>query len=241
MAIVLFSGFGLANGQTVPNKTSNEITSSTSNLIEATNQYKASSRELLNIQETEISKASAKLEQLRTLVSEGLVAKAELAAAEEEFAELRGKMAATQREIADSDARVTQIKAEQLTANQAAAHLKLTAKQYGTVSSTAMMMRYNGPAAWSLGSLDTIQTYFSSKFGHPLPTSAVGQSATHNRLGYDHHNAVDVALHPDSPEGRALISYLQMQGIPFLAFRGAIPGVATGPHIHIGSPSHRLS
>jgi len=50
-----------------------------------------------------------------------------------------------------------------------------------------------------------------------------------------------VALHPDSAEGRALIGFLQARGIPFLAFRGAVPGVATGPHIHIGSPSHRLS
>ena len=33
-------------------------------------------------------------------------------------------------------------------------------------------------------------------------------------------------------EGRA--------GIPFLAFRGAVPGKATGPHIHIGFPSHRF-
>jgi len=49
-----------------------------------------------------------------------------------------------------------------------------------------------------------------------------------------------VALHPDSPEGKGLIKYLQDQGIPFLAFRAAIPGVATGPHIHIGNPSRRL-
>jgi len=59
-------------------------------------------------------------------------------------------------------------------------------------------------------------------------------------LGYDHRNAVDVALHPDSAEGKALINHLQNQGIPFLAFRAAVPGVATGPHIHIGNPSHRI-
>jgi hypothetical protein len=35
------------------------------------------------------------------------------------------------------------------------------------------------------------------------------------------------------PEGRALIKFLRSEGIPFLAFRGPIPGVATGPHIHI--------
>jgi hypothetical protein len=103
------------------------------------------------------------------------------------------------------------------------------------------MLRYNGLSGWSLANLGNVQAFFAGKFGHALPTSAVGQSSTHNRLGYDHRNAVDVALHPDSSEGQALINYLQAQGIPFLAFRGAIPGVATGPHIHIGSPSHRLS
>ena len=239
--MALLFGCGLANGQTLSSKTSNVVNSS-GELIEATNGYKASSKELLTIQETEVSKAAAKLEELGTLVSEGLVAKAELEAEEQKLVVLRGQLQATQKQIADSDTRVAQIKAEQEFAKkQATAPVKLIAKQYGTLSTTALMLRYNGPVAWSLGSLDTIQNFFSSKFGHSLPTSAVGQSATHNRLGYDHRNAVDVALHPDSTEGRALIAYLQGQGIPFLAFRGAIPGVATGPHIHIGSPSHRLS
>ena len=43
----------------------------------------------------------------------------------------------------------------------------------------------------------------------------------------------------ESLEGRALLDYLQRNGIPYLAFRSAIPGTATGPHIHIGRPSHR--
>jgi hypothetical protein len=235
-------GYDLANGQTPSSKTSNPTTSSSGDLIEATNEYTASSKELLTIQEMEVSKATAKLEELRTLVSEGLVAKAELEAEEQKLDALRGQLQATQKQIADSDNRVAQIKAEQeLRKKQSAAPVKLIAKQYGTLSTTAMMLRYNGPVAWSRGSLDTIQNFFSARFGRSLPTSAVGQSATHNRLGYDHRNSVDVALHPDSTEGRALINYLQGQGIPFLAFRGAIPGVATGPHIHIGSPSHRLS
>jgi hypothetical protein len=240
--MALLFGCSWANGQTLSSKTSKVITSSSGELIEATNEYKASSKDLLAFQETEVSKAAAKLEELRTLVSEGLVAKAELEAEEQKLVALRGQLQATQKQIADSDTRVAQIKAEQeLAKKQATAPLKLIGKQYGTLSTTATMLRYNGLAAWSLGNLDTLQNFFSSKFGHPLPTSAVGQSATHNRLGYDHRNAIDVALHPDSTEGRALINYLRDQGIPFLAFRVAIPGVATGPHIHVGSPSHRLS
>ena len=52
---------------------------------------------------------------------------------------------------------------------------------------------------------------------------------------------MDVGINPTSTEGQALIAYLQANGIPFGAFRQAIPGVATGPHIHIGMPSHRLA
>jgi hypothetical protein len=242
LVIALLICCGLASGQTTFSKTANGVASSSGELIEATNEYKASSKELLTIEETEVSKAEAKLEDLRALVSEGLVARVELEAEEQKLVALRGQLQATQKQIADSDTRVAQIKAEQeLAKKQASVPVKLIAKQYGTLSTTAMMLRYNGLAAWSLGNLDTIQNFFSATFGHSLPTSAVGQSATHNRFGYDHRNAVDVALHPDSTEGRALINYLQGQGIPFLAFRGAIPGVATGPHIHIGSPSHRLS
>jgi hypothetical protein len=38
-----------------------------------------------------------------------------------------------------------------------------------------------------------------------------------------------------------LIAYLRGAGIPFLAFRTAIAGSSTGPHIHVGYPSHRLN
>jgi hypothetical protein len=240
LALALFIACGLVNAQTASTPIK-EISSSSPGAIEAANQYKASSKELLAIQENEVRKAAAKLEELRILVSDGLVAKAELDTDAQKLADLRAQLQATQKQIADADNMIAEVKEQELAKKQAATSVKLVSKQYGTLTTRATMLRYNGSSAWSLGGLDDVQAFFSAKFGHSLPTSAVGQSATHNRLGYDHRNAVDVALHPDSPEGTALISYLQSQGIPFLAFRGAIPGVATGPHIHIGSPSHRLS
>jgi hypothetical protein len=228
------------NAATQPSQ--NAATQSSINLIEATNQYKARSSELLIVQQDEVTKAEAQFAELRTLVSEGLVAKVELEGSEQKLATLRAQLDATRKQIADSDNMIAEIKAsEELTGTQTARPVKLVAKQYGSFSTSATMLRYNGSGAWSLGGLDAVRTFFSTKFGRSLPTSAVGQSATHNRLGFDHHNAVDVAVHPDSSEGKALINYLQNQGIPFLAFRGAVPGVATGPHIHIGNPSHRLS
>ena len=84
-----------------------------------------------------------------------------------------------------------------------------------------------------------VEQFFSSRFKKPLPTTAFGQSELHTRWGLDHRNGMDVGLHPDSVEGRALIEFLRTESIPFLVFRGPIPGVATGPHIHIGNRSSR--
>lgn len=92
---------------------------------------------------------------------------------------------------------------------------------------------------WSLADAKKVQNFFFTKFGRPLPTSAFGQSEIHDRWGLDHRQGMDVGLHPDSEEGIALVNFLRTEKIPFLVFRHAIPGVATGPHIHIGRPSHR--
>lgn len=92
---------------------------------------------------------------------------------------------------------------------------------------------------WSLADSKKVENFFFTKFGRPLPTSAFGQSDIHDRWGLDHRQGLDVGLHPDSLEGIALVDFLRAEKIPYLVFRQAIPGVATGPHIHIGRPSHR--
>ena len=243
--LTLLLACGLGNAQTDTAAPPTEITESTTTLIEATQQYKSSSSELLTIQEGEVNKASAELEELRVLVADGLVARAELETSQLMLATLRGQLEATKKQVADSDHMIAEIhEARELAQAQAAmpakTGVKLVSKQYASLSTTGSILRFSGAAPWAIGGLAGIRSFFSATFGRALPTSAIGQSATHNHLGYDHRNAVDVALHPDSTEGKSLINYLQSQGIPFLAFRAAIPGVATGPHIHIGRPSQRL-
>jgi hypothetical protein len=71
--------------------------------------------------------------------------------------------------------------------------------------------------------------------------SAFGQTPVHDRLGFDHRNALDVALHPDTAEGQALMTWLRGQGVSFLAFRHAVAEEATGAHVHVGEPSPRLA
>ncbi len=102
------------------------------------------------------------------------------------------------------------------------------------------LLRFLGRSNWSISFVSDISRDFEQQFRHPLPISAYGQSKTHDRLGWDHSQAVDVALHPASQEGTWLTSYLHRNNISFMAFRTAVPGIATGPHVHIGAPSQRL-
>jgi hypothetical protein len=105
---------------------------------------------------------------------------------------------------------------------------------------TPALVQYRGAARWSLAEAAKIQSFFTQRFGRPLPVSAYGQTPLHDRLGFAHHDALDVAVVPDSPEGAALMAYLRSAGYSFIAFRGAVKGEATGAHIHIGEASRRL-
>jgi hypothetical protein len=109
----------------------------------------------------------------------------------------------------------------------------------GALIRTTAFTRYNGTSSWSLNDAWKIERFFSDSFHRQLPIAVFGQGAVHDRWHLDHRNAMDIQLHPDGPEGQALLNFLQKNGIPYSAFRSAIPGTATGPHIHIGRPSHR--
>ena len=89
--------------------------------------------------------------------------------------------------------------------------------------------------------LPTIDAVFFEQFGWSLPLSAVGDTEVHRAMGFDHRDRVDVALHPDENEGIFLITLLENWGIPYIAFRSAVPGQATGAHIHIGPRSEAFS
>ena len=102
------------------------------------------------------------------------------------------------------------------------------------------MIRYDGKADFKLDELPAIQKDFKAHFHHDLPVSAIGQTQLHASMGLDHSNKVDVALNPEQTEGLWLRSYLEKLHISYLAFRSAVIGAATAPHIHIGTGSTRL-
>ena len=205
-------------------------------LIGATEKSKAAAEQELPTAEEAVTKATESLELLQQLESEGLIARIDVETAERDLLRAKTRVEELQKQIAGSIQLLADLKKPELKASNIKQFTKPTLMR---ISASGSVIRATG-GNWSMGNLSTVQQFFASTFGRPLPTNTVGQSATHNRLGWDHRHAVDVGLHPDSEEGRALIGYLQSANIPFLAFRSAIPGVATGPHIHIGTPSHRL-
>ena len=146
------------------------------------------------------------------------------------------KIAETNRAMTSADDQVAAVLQENAANQEISKNLRL-ARQ--SLVRTSAFTRFIGSGGWSIGEAWKIQRYFSDTFNRQLPIAVFGQGPIHDRWRLDHRNAMDIQLHPDGVEGRALLSFLQKNGIPFLAFRSAIPGTATGPHIHIGRPSHR--
>ncbi|MFL6352786.1 MAG: hypothetical protein ACJ74Z_13185 [Bryobacteraceae bacterium] len=103
-----------------------------------------------------------------------------------------------------------------------------------------VMIRFEGNGLFNLSDLTAISDQFQKQFHRALPISALGQTVVHQSMGLDHRNRVDVALSPDQPEGIWLRQLLESLHVPYLAFRSAVVGAATAPHIHIGTGSTRL-
>jgi hypothetical protein len=173
--------------------------------------------------------------EMQQLVSAGVISRAEAETAgvdlnnaqqELDLAETRAKlveqMAASvklQKEIASLE-------------SQAETHPEWNGKVY---------TKYDGGGVFTSSDLKTLETAYLSRFLKPLPISANGETALHRSLGFDHRGRIDVAVTPDQPEGAWLIHYLQTKRIPYFAFRAAVPGQATGAHIHVGPGSTKLA
>ena len=203
--------------------------------VKATNEYKASLQKLRASYEKNVGPAENRLKQSQELFAQGLLSKKDVEASERAVAEANEKVNEVNQRLASADTQIAQ------TLLEAETEMKLAKSRIpkgGTLRTTAFI-RYNGGSSWGLGDAWKVQRFFFDAFKKPLPITVFGQGSIHDRWRLDHRNAIDVSLHPDGAEGQALLNFLRTNGIPFLAFRAAIPGTATGPHIHVGRPSHR--
>jgi len=222
--------------KTKPAKPVDELTRLREEFIKATKDYQASLEKLRASYEKSVTKAAAELQKSQELFAAGLLSKKEVEKSESELAQAKEKVADVDRRIASAS---TQIADTLLEAEAEAKFARTKPIPRGSLVKSAAMIRYNGGSSWVLSDAWRVQKFFQDAFKRPLPVAVFGQGSIHDRWRLDHHNSMDVSLHPDGPEGQALLGYLRANGIPFLAFRQAIPGTATGPHIHVGRPSHR--
>ena len=212
-----------------PTDTRRDLERARADVVAAAREYRASLDRVLPFREDAARRAGAALETRRRLLELGGVARRDVETAEAAVKAAQAELDDTRRNIAE---------AEQLVAEAVAAET-LPPLSPGQTTATIALIQHHGTRAWSLVRVDSLQRFFTERFGRALPISAFGQTTVHDRLGFDHRNALDVAVHPDSAEGRALIGWLQREGVSFLAFRGPVSGEATGAHVHVGEPSPR--
>jgi hypothetical protein len=203
-------------------------------VIQTAADYKQSLEALLALQEKEVKSAEERVARSKTFFDQSILSKRELEKDEQLLVAARLSASETRKKIEETDTLVAEVKAEEQLA-------RMPKPRRNAYLATAALIRYSGAGRWSILDAAKVQSFFAARFGRSLPVSAYGQTSVHDRMGFDHRNSVDVAVHPDSVEGQALIAYLRSMGIPFLAFRHAVPGSATGAHIHIGLPSHRIA
>ena len=204
-------------------------------VISALADYRAKLEALLPLYEQELARAIEQREQWRELLGRGIISRREFESKEAAVAKAQQKLDDTRRSITDADHALV----EATTARAVAA---LAPLGRGAYEQSATLIRYNGPTAWSLkAGAAKLEQFFLTRFGRLLPVSAYGQTSLHDRMGLDHRDALDVAVHPDSAEGRVLMEYLRQAGIPFIAAWGVVPGSTSGAHIHVGQPSPRIA
>ena len=221
---VLLVGLAIAPLRAIP-------AAAPSELSDAVRDYWVNLSFVLPFREAAVARAHETLETRQQLVEKGLLARRDIAVAQEALANAEAAVASTRAEMAEAERMLAEAQAAEALASLPPARL-------GALTVTSTLLRFHGPRPWSLPS---VERFFAERFHRALPVSALGQTSVHDRLGFDHRNALDIAVHPDSSEGQALLAWLRAEGVSFLAFRGPIAGEATGAHVHIGEPSPRRS
>jgi hypothetical protein len=186
---------------------------------------------MLEAAQRRVERQSKTLANRQMLVDNGVIARSELTVIQDELdsrrrvldlAQNRVKLLEDLQQMAEREQRLER------------------AAEASAAESRNLMIRYDGNGLFSLADLTTISSQFQKRFHHALPVSALGQTLVHQSMGLDHRNRVDIALNPDQSEGVWLRQLLERLHVPYLAFRNAMAGAATAPHIHIGIGSTRL-
>jgi hypothetical protein len=173
--------------------------------------------------------------EMQELVSAGILARSEAETSTADFDRARQEL-----DWAKSRATLVEQIAENARIQKGIASLEVQAESHPDWAGK-VYTHYEGSGVFTPADLQRLEVDYIGKFATKLPISAEGETAVHRSLGFDHRGRVDVALMPDQPEGEWLMHYLEAKKIPYFAFRMAVPGKATGAHIHVGPQSTKLA
>ncbi len=173
--------------------------------------------------------------EMQELVSAGILARSEAETSTADFDRAKQEL-----DWAKSRATLVQQIAENARIQKGIASLEVQAESHPDWAGK-VYTHYEGSGVFTPADLQRLEVDYAGKFATKLPISAEGETALHRSLGFDHRGRVDVAVMPDQPEGEWLMHYLEARKIPYYAFRMAVPGKATGAHIHVGPGSTKLA
>lgn len=188
-------------------------------------------QEMMAAAQRRFDRQKQKIDRQQNLVDQGVMARVEMEPAQQELDTRKLAL-----DLAHSRANLLTELADMARHEQ----MELADTDVQLPSSNHVMEHFGGDGAFTPSELKQVETAYAKAFKKPLPISANGETAVHRALGFDHRGRVDVALNPDQREGVWLRTYLAKNDIPYYAFRAAVPGKATGAHIHIGPGSTRL-
>jgi hypothetical protein len=173
--------------------------------------------------------------EMQELVSAGILSRSEAETSTTDFDRAQQEL-----DWAKSRATLVQQIAENARIQKSIASLEVQAESHPDWAGK-VYTHYEGNGVFTPADLQRLEVDYIGKFATKLPISAEGETALHRSLGFDHRGRVDVAVMPDQPEGEWLMHYLEAKKIPYYAFRMAVPGKATGAHIHVGPGSTKLA
>jgi hypothetical protein len=199
--------------------------------VEIQDLSEAQAKEMVGAAQRRKDRAEAEVERGRALIAEGVAPKEYCADAEAELVRREQALDQAKGRAELLNEIVAMVRAE----IEAPAH-----REKSAVPGVAEEYVDGSHGLLTAKDIKTLTLAFEKKFDKPLPVSARGETAVHRAMGFDHTGRIDVALMPDSTEGKWLRAYLEAESIPYYAFRVAIAGKATGAHIHVGPGSTRL-
>lgn len=186
--------------------------------------------EMLRAAERGVERQQELVDQQKKLADEGVLARNEVTPLVEELDRRRQALdlANERMRLLDELSKMTE------------SEKQVTVEAESEIEAAPLAEHYVGGKSFNMVVFRRINLAYQQKFGQRMPVSAMGMTALHRSMGFDHRGRVDVALNPDQEEGRWLRAYLEQADISYFAFRARIRRSATGAHIHIGPPSLRL-